>query len=149
MTLREKLQNDWVLALKEKDKMKASTISMVKAALILEDKNGSGKELDDNDVISVIARELKKRRESLVEFEKASREDLITQTNEEIRILLSYLPKQLTEEEIRDLVNDKINELEVTGIKNMGKVMAAITPMVKGKADTKLVSEIVKELLNK
>ncbi len=149
MTLREKLQKDWVSAVKEKDKIKASTISMVKAALILEDKNGSGKELNDDDVTLVLAREVKKRKEALLEFEKASREDLITQTNEEIKILLSYLPKQLTEEEIRELVNNKISELEVTGIKNMGKVMAVITPMVKGKADTKLVSDIVKELLNK
>ncbi len=149
MTLRDKLQKDWVLATKNKDKVRASTISMVKAALLLEDKNGQGRELQDEDVTQVIAKEVKKRREALLEFEKASREDLISQTKEEIEVLISYLPKQLNEDEIKELVKNKIIELKADGIKDLGKVMKEITPIVRGKADTKLVSDIVKDLLNK
>lgn len=148
MSLKERLQEDWKNAVKAREKLKADTISMAKAAILHVEKTDAVK-LDDEQIIEILAREVKRRRESIIEFEKGKRQDLIDSTNAEIEILLGYLPQQLTEEEIFEIVRQATNEVGANSIKDMGKVMAAVTPRVKGRADGKLVSQIVKEILNK
>lgn len=105
MSLKEKLQEDWKCALKSKDKFKANVISMAKAAILQVEKT-DGVKLNDEDIIGVLAKEVKQRREALVEFEKGNRQDLVESANAEINILMSYLPQQLTEDEIRIIVKD-------------------------------------------
>lgn len=148
MALKERLQEDWKQALKSKDKLKADTISMAKAAILLIEKT-DGSKLEDDAIIDVLAKEVKMRREAVLEFEKGNRQDLVDQTNAEIEILLEYLPQQLNEEEIEEIVRMAVNETGSNSIKDMGKVMAAVTPRTKGRADGKLVSTIVKQFLSK
>lgn len=148
MPLKERLQEDWKQALKAKDKFKADTISLARAAILLVEKSGDGP-VDDDKIIEIIAREVKQRREAIVEFEKGNRQDLVDKNNEEIEILLSYLPQQLNEDEIYEIVRITANELGANSIKDMGKVMSAVVARTKGRADGKVVSAIVKEHLNK
>lgn len=144
--LKEQLQEDWKQALKSGNKFKANTISMVRSSVLLEEKN-NGKELNNEDVIAVLAKEVKQRREALLEFEKGHRQDLVEEAQSEIEILLSYLPQQLSVKEIKDFVNQAVEKVGANNIKDMGKVMGIIVPKLKGRADGKLVSEAVKEVL--
>ncbi|ERI90240.1 YqeY-like protein [Clostridiales bacterium oral taxon 876 str. F0540] len=148
MSLKERLQEDWKQALKARDKFRADTISMAKAAVLQVEKT-DGISLDDDAVIEVLAREVKQRREAILEFEKGNRQDLVDKANAEIEILFEYLPQQLTEEEILVFVQDAAVEVGANSIKDMGKVMQVLAPRVKGRADGKLVSQIVREHLNK
>ncbi len=146
-TIKDRLQEDWKNALKAKDKFTAGVISTAKAAVLLVEKTDNRK-LEDDEVISILAKEVKQRRESILEFEKGNRQDLVDQCKSEIEILLKYLPQQLNEEEIKQIVKESAEEVGANSIKDMGKVMSAVRPKVVGKADGKLVSEIVKEYLN-
>ena len=146
-TIKDRLQEDWKIALKTKDKFTASVISTAKSSVLLVEKTDNRK-LEDDEVISILAKEVKQRREAMLEFEKGNRQDLIDQCKAEIEILLKYLPQQLDEEEIRKIIKESAEEVGANSIKDMGKVMAAIKPKVLGKADGKLVSQIVKEYLN-
>lgn len=146
MSLLGKLNDDMKQAMKDKDKLKLSVIRMVKSSVKNEEIN-QGKELTDDQVLTLLNRELKQRRDSLQEFENAGREDLAEQTRAEIEVLLPYLPTQLTEEEIRQIVQESIEQVGATSKKDLGKVMGAIMPKVKGKADGTLVNKIVQELL--
>jgi uncharacterized protein YqeY len=148
VSIREQLQEDWKQSLKAKDKFRADTISMVKAAILLLVKSGNG-EVSDEQVIEILAREVKQRREAIVEFQKGNRQDLVDKANAEIEILLSYLPQQLSNDEIIEIVKTCAVELGASSIKDMGKLMSEVTPKTKGRADGKLVSTIVKEYLNK
>jgi uncharacterized protein YqeY len=148
MSLKEKLQQDWKDALKSREKFKANTISMAKAAVLQIEKTKAVK-LDDEQVIEVLAKEVKSRRDALVEFEKGKRQDLVDATNAEIEILMNYLPQQLTQDEIKKLIIDVASEIEANSMKDMGKIMAAIVPKTKGRADGGLVSKLVKEHLSK
>ncbi|GAA0126763.1 MULTISPECIES: GatB/YqeY domain-containing protein [Clostridium] len=148
MSLKDRLQQDWKNALKERNKFKASVISMAKAAILLIEKNGSGS-LNDDQVIEVLAKEVKQRRDSLEEFKNGNRQDLVDSTNAEIEILLDYLPQQLTEDEIRKIVVKSAEEIGANSIKDMGKLMSIVRPKTNGRADGKIVSQIVKEYLNK
>mgnify|MGYP000951955875 CR=1 FL=1 len=148
MTLKERLQEDWKNALKSKDKFKADTVSMAKAAVLLVEKT-DGVKLDDDQIIDILAKEVKQRRESVLEFEKGNRQDLVDQTNAEIEILLNYLPQQLSENEISDIVRQAVDEVGASSIKDMKKVMAIVAPKIKGRADGKVVGQLVKEFLNK
>jgi len=147
-SIKETLQDDWKNAIKQRDKFKANVISMAKAAVLMVEKSGAG-EVDDNKVIEILAKEVKQIRDSLVEFDKGNRQDLVDQTKAEIEILLQYLPQQLTEEEIRKIVLESAEKLGTSSIKDMGKLMADVRPKVNGRADGKVVSQIVKEYLNK
>ncbi|HAK42022.1 MAG TPA: aspartyl-tRNA amidotransferase [Clostridium sp.] len=147
-SIKETLQDDWKNAIKQRAKFKANVISMAKAAILLVEKSGVA-EVDDNKVIEILAKEVKQRRDSLVEFENGNRQDLVDQTKAEIEILLQYLPQQLTEEEIRKIVMESAEKLGTSSIKDMGKLMADVRPKVNGRADGKVVSQIVKEYLNK
>lgn len=146
--LKEQLQEDWKNAVKQKEKFKASVISMAKAAILMAEKAGSSS-LNDEQIVEILAKEVKQRRDALVEFEKGNRKDLVDDTNREIEILLQYLPQQLTEDEIREIVMESAKEIGASSMKDMGKVMSAIKPKVNGRADGKIVSQIVKEYLNK
>nr|WP_041275195.1 GatB/YqeY domain-containing protein [Desulfotomaculum nigrificans] len=138
--------NDMKEAMKAKDKLKVDTIRMVNAAIKNAEINAK-KELSESEVIDVIAREIKMRRDALEEYKKANRPDEMAKIKEEIDILMAYMPKQLSESEIRQIVQETINQTSAQGAKDMGKVMGILMPKVKGKADGKLVSNIVKELL--
>ena len=148
MTLKEQLMADMKDAMKAKDdgKLRLGVIRMVRSAIRQKEIDGH-LDLDDNGVSDVIAKELKQRKDSLAEFEKGGRADLIEKTQAEIQVLLSYLPEQLSEEEIQKLVAAAIEESGAKTPKDMGKVMAILMPKVKGKADGKLVNETVKKAL--
>lgn len=148
MSLKEVLREDWKQALKAKDKLKTDTISMARAAILLVEKT-DGEQLDDEQTFEVIAKEVKQKREAILEFEKGNRQDLVDKANAEIEILLGYLPQQLSEEEISGIVRQAVDEVGANSIGDMGKVMAIAVPRTKGRADGKLVSQIVKQYLNK
>ena len=145
--IKDRLQEDWKTALKAKDRFTTSVISTAKAAILLVEKTDNRK-LEEDEVITILAKEIKQRRESMLEFEKGNRQDLVDQCKAEIEILLKYLPQQLGEEEIKQIVKESAEELGANSIKDMGKVMSAVRPKVVGKADGKLVSHIIKEYLN-
>ena len=146
MSLKDKLMQDLKAAMKEKDKIRKSVITMVRAS-IKQYEVDNRIEIKDEEILELISKQLKQRRDAIPEFEKGNRQDLIEEYQKEIEILLDYLPKQLTEDEITEIVKETIKELGVEGPKYMGKVMGALMPKVKGKADGKLVSKVVKELL--
>lgn len=142
----EKLKNDMVLAMKSKDKDRLTVIRMVKAALDLEhiDKK---REINDDLLIDVVNKQIKMRKDSLVEFEKANRTDLIEKTNQELSVLQEYLPEQLSKEEVLEIIENIFQEIKPGSVKDMGKVMKEATALLKGKADMKDVSNIIKEKL--
>ena len=148
MSLKETLLQDLKVAMKEKDTIRKNTIQLVRAGVLQIEKDNHV-ELDDEGVLDVVAKELKKRRDSLPEFEKSGRTDLIDNLNKEIEVLLVYLPEQLTEDEIKKIVEETIAETGASSMKDMGKVMGAVSPKVKGRADNRVVSGYVKELLSK
>ena len=147
MSLKETLMNDLKEAMKDKDIIRKNTVQMVRSSVLQYEKDNKV-ELDDEGVIEVIAKELKKRRDVLPEYEKSGRDDLIGDIKREIEILLAYLPKQLTREELETIVKDAIAQVGATSMKDMGKIMAAVMPQTKGRADGKTINEIVKGILS-
>lgn len=147
MSLKETLMDDLKAAMKDKDVIRKNTVQMIRSAVLQFEKDNKT-ELDDNGIIDVIAKELKRRRDVLPEYEKSGREDLIKDINREIEILLAYLPKQLSKEELEVIVTDAIAEVGATSMKDMGKIMAAVMPKTKGRADGKMINEIVKAKLS-
>ena len=149
MTLRDRLTEDMKQAMRDKEagKLKLSVIRMVRsAAKYLEiDRH---KELDDNELLDVVAKEVKMRKDSLEEFRKADRPELLATLEQEIAILMQYLPEQMGESEVRALVAEAVAEAHASSPKDMGKVMAILMPKVKGRADGKLVNSVVKEMLS-
>ncbi len=148
MSLKETLLQDLKAAMKDKDTIRKNTVQLVRAGVLQIEKDNHV-ELDDDGVLDVIAKELKKRRDSLPEFEKSGRTDLIDNLNKEIEVLLGYLPEQLTEDEIQKIVEETIAETGASTMKDMGKVMGAVSSKVKGRADNRVVSGYVKKLLSK
>ena len=147
-TIKERLQEDWKQALKAGNKFKAGTLSTAKSAILLVEKTDNVK-LEDEQVIEILAREIKQRREAMLEFEKGNRQDLVDGNKAEIEILLEYLPQQLEENEILEIVKQAAIEVGASSMKEMGKVMAKVRPQTVGRADGKLVSSIIKEYLSK
>ena len=150
MTLKEQLTADMKTAMKEREagKLRLSVIRLVRGAIRQQEIDGK-KELTDEDVLGVIAKEVKSRRDSIEEFKKGNRQDLVDQNEAEIKILEGYLPEQMGEDEIRKLVAEAIEKVGATTPKDMGKVMKEIMPKTKGRADGKVVNCIVRELLAK
>lgn len=144
--LKEKLLNDLKESMKNKNLIRKNTIQMIRAAILQVEKDKQI-ELTEEQVIEIIAKETKKRKDAQIEFEKSGREDLINQNNEEIAILSEYLPKQLSEEEIEIIVKKVIEETGATTMKDMGIVMKKSKEQIGATADGKTVSEIVKKLL--
>lgn len=148
MSLKEQLLQDMKEAMKEKDTIRKNTVQLVRSGILQIEKDKQI-ELDDEGILDVIAKELKKRRDSIPDFEKSGRTDLLENLNKEIEVLLGYLPKQLTEDEIKSIVEEAVAESGASTMRDMGKVMALITPKVKGRADNKIVSGFVKQMLQK
>lgn len=144
--MKEELLQDLKEAMKNKDTLRKDTITMLRAAILQVEKD-SQKVLNDDEICAIVAKEVKKRKESVKEYEDAGREDIADNLKKEIEILSKYLPEQLTEEEIRKMVEDAIVESGAASPRDMGKVMSILRPKTAGKADGKLVSDIVKEKL--
>jgi len=146
MDLRQQLETSLRDSLKSGDEIKKLTIRMVLSAVkFLEIEKG--KTLDDSGVISVIQKEIKSRRESIQDAQKANRTDIIETTQMEISILETFLPKQLTEDEIRSMANSAIEEVHAQSIADIGKVMKVIIPRIQGRAPNGQVSQIIRNLL--
>jgi uncharacterized protein YqeY len=146
MNLSERLNDDMKQAMKNQDKFKLTTIRMIRASV----KNAEidlKRPLEDSEVLDILSREIKQRKDSLQEFNKAGREDLAKDVAAEIDIIGVYLPEQLTEEEIKSIVLQTIQETGASSKAEMGKVMSALMPKVKGRADGKLVNTIVQQSL--
>jgi len=146
MSLKAKLLEDIKAAMKEKDSVRKNAIQMIRAAILQVEKDQKI-ELDDEGVIEVIAKEYKKRNDALSEIEKSDRQDLIDDLKREISILQAYLPEQLSDEELEKIVAEVILEVGASSMKDMGKVMGAVIPKVKGRADNGRISAIAKEKL--
>ncbi len=146
--MRNQILEDLKTAMKNQDKERLSVIRMVKGSIQMAELNKKH-ELSDEEVIDVITKEIKSRKDSISEFEKGDREDLIEKTQSEIDILKEYLPKQLTETEINQIIDKVFDEVKPESSKDMGKIMKVLTPQVKGKADMGLISKIVKEKIEK
>ncbi len=144
--LKEKLMEDLKSAMKEKDEIKKNTVQMVRAGILQIEKD-KGIEVEDNQIIDIIAKEVKKRKDAAIDFEKGGREDLVEKNNKEIEILSAYLPKQLSREEIEAIVKEVITEVNATTIKDMGKVMKSAKEKIGAAADGKTINEVVKSLL--
>ena len=144
--MKEELLQDLKDAMKNKDTLRKDTITMLRAAILQVEKD-SQKVLNDDEICAIVAKEVKKRKESVKEYEDAGREDIADNLKKEIEILSKYLPEQLTEDEIRKMVEDAIVESGAASPRDMGKVMSILRPKTAGKADGKLVSDIVKEKL--
>ncbi len=146
MSLKEQLTADMKEAMKNKEKERLAVIRMVRGAIRQQEIDGQ-KELGEEDVIAVISKEVKMRRDSIEEFQKGGREDLVEKTQAEIDVLLPYLPAQLSEDEVRELVKTAVEQTGAATPKDMGKVMGVLMPKVKGRADGKMVNTIVKSFL--
>ena len=148
MSLLQQLTSDMVSAMKNRDKETLNVVRMLKAA-VQNEQIELGHDLSANEEIAVMAREYKQRKESLEEFEKARREDLINQAKNELAIVEKYMPKQLSKDEVTKIVKEVIDELNASSMKNFGQVMGSVMPKVQGQADGKLVNQVVKEQLSK
>ena len=142
----EQLEKDMIEAMKAKDMFRLTVIRMVKGALKQEQIDHK-KEINDDLLIDVVNKQIKMRKDSITEFEKGNRQDLVEQTQKEIDILLKYLPEQLSTEEVEKIINDIFDEVKPEGMKDMGKVMGLAQAQLKGKADMKEVSTIIRNKL--
>ncbi len=149
MSLKEKLTADMKEAMKarEEGRQRLGVIRLVRGAIRQQEIDGQ-RELDDEAVLSVISKEVKQRRDAIEEFQKGGRDDLVRQNEAEIAILVEYLPQQMTEDEVRSAVQEAIAATGASTPKDMGKVMKELMPKVKGRADGKLVNQIVRERLD-
>ena len=145
--LKEKLLEDLKESMKEKNVLRKNVVQMIRAAILQVEKDKQI-ELDDNQILEIIAKESKKRKDSLSDFEKSGREDLINQVKEEIEIIGEYLPKELSREEITAIVKEVISEVGATSMKDMGAVMKGAKEKCGPAADGRTINEIVKECLN-
>ena len=143
---KEKLLEDLKTAMKDKDVVKKNTVQMVRAAILQVEKDKQI-ELNDDQILEVIAKEFKKRNDSLADYEKSGREDLINQIKEEMAVLEGYLPKKLSAEEIEEKVKEIIAEVGATSMKDMGMVMKAAKEKLGVTADGKMINEAVKKIL--
>ena len=142
--MRQQILDDIIRAMKSKDKDRLAVLRSVKGAIQLEEINKK-KELNDEDVIGVISKQIKMRRESILDFEKGNRQDLIDQTNKEIEILNEYMPEQLSDEEVNSIIEEAFNSINPQSMSDMGKVMGYLTPKLKGKTDLGMVSKKIRE----
>lgn len=147
MSLKDKLKDDLKSAMKEKDAVRKNVVQLIKAGVLQVEKDKQIT-LDDEGVLDVIAKQLKQRRDSLPDYEKSGREDLVAQLKREMELLMEYLPAQLTREELEAIVKEAVTKTGAQSVKDMGKVMAAVMPKTKGRADGKEINAIAREFLN-
>lgn len=146
MPLKEKLMDDMKNSMKNKDTIRKNTITMIRAA-IKQKEVDERKELNDEEILDIISKQLKEKKMVIEDFKKGNREDLVELTEAEINILLEYLPEQLSYEEVKIIVKDTIDNMGDVTLKDIGRVMKEVMPKVKGKADGSLVNKAVKEIL--
>lgn len=146
MTLKDRLTNDLKEAMKNKEQVRKSVVTLIRAG-IKQCEVDTRQELTDEDIISLISKQLKQRKDALSDFEKANRIDLIEQTNQEIAILENYLPEQLDDVELKEIITKVVEEVGATSMKDMGKVMAKTISLVQGRADGKRINAMVKQIL--
>lgn len=147
MSLKEKLAQDLKSSMKNKETVRKNTVQLIRTAVLQVEKDKKIT-LEDEDILELIAKQLKQRKDALPEYEKSGREDLISQLKQEMEVLMEYLPKQLSEEELRPIVEEAVKAVGAASMKDMGKVMSAVMPKVKGRADGKMISDIAKSLIN-
>lgn len=147
MSLEAKLMEDLKTSMKAKDTVRKDTITLVRAA-IKQIEVDERREVSDEEIIEIISKQLKEKKSVIDEFKRGNREDLVDLTEKEMEILLTYLPEQLSEDELRQIVSDTIKDLNATSMKDMGLVMKTAMPKVSGRADGNIVSKIVKDILN-
>lgn len=146
MSLKEQLAQDLKTSMKDKDVIRKNAVQSIRAAVLQVEKD-SKVTLDDDGVIGVIAKEVKKRKDVLPDYEKSGRDDLIAELKKEIEVLTGYLPSQLTQEELDGIVKDAIDRIGATSMKDMGKIMADVMPKITGRADGGAVNVTVRKLL--
>ena len=144
--LKEKLMEDLKESMKNKDVIRKNTVQMVRAAILQIEKD-KGIEVEDDKILEIIAKEVKTKKDALKDFEKAERQDLIEQTNQEIAILQEYLPKQLSREEIKVELEKIITEIGATSMKDMGAIMKEAKAKMGASADGKTINEVAKEIM--
>ena len=147
MSLKENLMEDFKSTMKNKDTIRKNTITMVRAA-IKQIEVDERRDVSDEEIIDIISKQLKEKKMAIEEFKRGSREDLVKLTEAESEILLEYLPKQLTEDEVEEIVIETIKEINATSMKDIGLIMKAVMPKVKGKTDGNIVNKVVKKVLN-
>lgn len=147
MSLANKIMDDYKTSMKNKDTIRKNTIIMVRAA-IKQIEVDERKEVTEDEIIAIITKQVKEKRFAIEEFKKGSREDLVQLTEAEIDILLEYLPKQLTEEEVEQIVIETIKEINATSMKDIGLIMKAVMPKVIGRTDGNIVNKVVKKVFN-
>lgn len=146
MTLKETFMEEMKSAMREKDEMKKNVVTMVRAS-IKQYEVDNRVELDDEGVLEIVSKEVKKRKDALPEYEKSGRMEAIEDLKAEINYLMKYLPEQLSEEEVKAIVLETISETGAAGMKDMGKVIPVVIAKTKGRADGKLISQLVKQQL--
>lgn len=146
MTLFERINNDMISYMKSKDSFSLGVIRMVKGAIQLE-KINKKRDLTDDEVVAVISKQIKMRNDSIEEFTKANRQDLIDQYQKEIDLLKTYMPEQLSDEEISKIIEEAFNIVNPTSSKDMGLIMREVSPKLKGRADMGKVNAIIKDKL--
>ena len=144
--LKDDLMNDLKEAMKEKDEIKKNTVQMVRAAILQIEKD-KGIKVEDEKIIEIIAKEVKGKKDALVDFARGERQDLVDQTNMEIEILQKYLPKQLSMEELENIIRKVISDVGATSIKDMGNVMKEAKSRIGAGSDGRTINEVVKKLL--
>lgn len=148
MTLEERIQKDLVTAMKNRQENALAALRSIKTAIQNEKTNGTYHELTDADVVGIIQKLVKQRKESMDIYSQAGRNELADKEQKEMLVLMEYVPKQLTEEEVEEKVKEIIAETGASSMKDMGKVMGLATQRLKGLAEGKTISQIVKNLLN-
>ena len=145
--MKEKLMEDLKTAMKNKDIVKKNTIQMIRAAILQTEKDKQI-ELDDNNILEIINKQVKQKNDALEQFEKADRQDLVEQTELEINILKEYLPKQLSKEEVEQIVIDLSRTLGISDMKGMGTLIKSAKAKIGAGSDGKTISEVVKKVLD-
>ena len=147
MSIKDKLMADLKDAMKSHNKLRKDVITLIRSA-IKQREVDERIELTDEDILTIISKQLKEKKSSIEDFKKGNREDLVKQTEDEMEILLEYLPKQLSQEDLKEIVKNAIDKENISSMKDIGKLMKAVMPQVKGKADGSAVNKIARELLN-
>ena len=145
MTLKEKLMEDYKTSIKDKDTIRKNTVIMIRSA-IKQREVDTRTDLKDEDVLEIISKQLKEKRMAITEFQKGNRQDLVDLTNNEIEILLQYLPKQLTQDEVDEIVKETIEEIGAKSVKDIGLIMKSVMPKIKGMADGNMVNRAVRNI---
>ena len=147
MSLKEKLMDDLKTAMRDKDKLSKDAITMIRADIKRKEVD-ERIEVTDEQILDIISKQLKEKKASIEDFKKGNRQDLVDKTNDEIKVLLRYLPEQLSEDDLRKIVVEAIKKENISSQKEIGKLMKAVMPLVKGKADGKEVNKIALDYFN-